>query len=70
MRIVDVDLDGADRGLQAAAAAAQAFSEQAQAPRRLEIATSDDHGTDLLTGNQAEIVRTLVLSELAQYAPA
>lgn len=53
-----------------AAAAAQAFSDEAQAPSRLEIVTSDDHGTDLVTGSQAEIVRNLLLSELAQYAPA
>lgn len=50
--------------------AAQAFTDQARAPRRLEIVTSDDHGTDLVTGNQAEIVRNLLLSQLAQYAPA
>jgi pimeloyl-ACP methyl ester carboxylesterase len=54
----------------AAAAAAQAFADQAPPPKRLEILPSDDHGTDLLTGNQAEIVRTLLLSHLAQYAPA
>ena len=54
----------------AAAQAAQAFSDQSPAPKRLEIVASDDHGTDLLSGNQAEIVRTLVLSELEQYAPA
>jgi pimeloyl-ACP methyl ester carboxylesterase len=53
-----------------AAAAAQAFSDEAQAPSRLEIVASDDHGTDLITGGQAEIVRNLLLSELAQYAPA
>ena len=69
-RISAATLFVAGTGDGAAAAAAQAFSEQAQAPRRLEIVTSDDHGTHLLTGNQAEIVRTLLLSELAQYAPA
>ena len=53
-----------------AAQAAQAFSDQSPAPKRLEVVASDDHGTDLLDGNQAEIVRNLVLSELAQYAPA
>jgi pimeloyl-ACP methyl ester carboxylesterase len=53
-----------------AALAAQAFSDQSPAPKRLEVVASDDHGTDLLDGNQAEIVRNLVLSELAQYAPA
>jgi pimeloyl-ACP methyl ester carboxylesterase len=53
-----------------AAAAAQAFSDESRAPSRLEIVPSDDHGTDLITGSQAEIVRNLLLSELAQYAPA
>jgi pimeloyl-ACP methyl ester carboxylesterase len=53
-----------------AAAAAQAFFDQAQSPGRVEIVTTDDHGTDLVTGGQAEIVRNLLLSELAQYAPA
>jgi pimeloyl-ACP methyl ester carboxylesterase len=53
-----------------AAQAAQAFSDQSPAPKRLEVVASDDHGTALLDGNQAEIVRNLVLSELAQYAPA
>jgi pimeloyl-ACP methyl ester carboxylesterase len=54
----------------AAEQAAQALSDQSPAPKRLEVVASDDHGTDLLIGNQAEIVRNLVLSELAQYAPA
>jgi pimeloyl-ACP methyl ester carboxylesterase len=53
-----------------AAQAAQALSDGSQAPKRLEIVTSPDHGTDLLEGNQSEIVRTLILNELAQYAPA
>jgi len=54
-----------------AAEAAQTFSEEAQTPpTRLEIVTSGDHGTALLEGNQAEIVRNLILAELAQYAPA
>jgi pimeloyl-ACP methyl ester carboxylesterase len=60
----------AGSGDAAAAQSAQALSDQSPAPKRLEIVTSDDHGTDLLSGNQAEIVRNLVLSELAQYAPA
>jgi pimeloyl-ACP methyl ester carboxylesterase len=54
----------------AAEQAAQALSDQSPAPKRIEVVASDDHGTDLLIGNQAEIVRNLVLSELAQYAPA
>lgn len=69
-RISAATLFVAGSGDGAAAAAAQAFSEQAHAPSRLEIVTSDDHGTALVTGNQAEIVRNLIQSELAQYAPA
>jgi len=69
-RIPAAKLFVAGSGDIAAAQAAQAFSEQSPAPRRVEIVPSDDHGSDLLTGNQAEIVRTLLLSYLGQYAPA
>ena len=69
-RITAAKLFVAGTGDGTAAAAAQAFSEQAQPPSRVEIVTSDDHGSDLVTGGQAEIVRTLLLTELAQYAPA
>jgi pimeloyl-ACP methyl ester carboxylesterase len=69
-RISAATLFLAGEGDGTAASAAQAFSDQAHAPSRLEIVTSDDHGTALVTGNQAEIVRNLILSELAQYAPA
>jgi pimeloyl-ACP methyl ester carboxylesterase len=60
----------AGNGDASAPEAAQAFFDEAQPPKRVEIVTSGDHGTDLLEGNQAEIVRTLILNELAQYAPA
>lgn len=69
-RVTAAKLFLAGSGDAAAAEAAQAFFDQSPAPKRLEIVASDDHGTDLLSGNQAEIVRTLVLSELEQYAPA
>jgi pimeloyl-ACP methyl ester carboxylesterase len=69
-RVSAAKLFVAGSGDGAAAQAAQALSDQSPAPKRLEVVASDDHGTDLLTGNQAEIVRNLVLSELAQYAPA
>lgn len=68
-RIAAAKLFVAGNGDGAAAGAAQALIDQAPAPKRLEIVPSDDHGTDLLTGNQAEIVRTLLLSHLAQFAP-
>ena len=68
-RVTAAKLFVAGSGDVAAAQAAQAFDEQSPAPKRLEIVPSDDHGTDLLTGNQAEIVRNLLLSYLGQYAP-
>ena len=69
-RVTAAKLFVAGSGDGAAAQAAEAFDGQSPAPKRLEIVPSDDHGTDLLTGNQAEIVRTLLLSYLGQYAPA
>ncbi len=53
---------------QAADAAQQLFATSPQ-PKRLDIVTSNDHGTDLLTGNQAGILRTTIFSYLQQYAP-
>jgi len=52
-----------------AAEAASAFYEQSLQPKKLEILTTPDHGTDLLTGNQGEIARTAILSWLGQYLP-
>jgi dienelactone hydrolase len=43
-----------------AAAAAQTLYEQAPPPKRVEIVPADDHGTDLLSGAQAEVVRRLI----------
>jgi pimeloyl-ACP methyl ester carboxylesterase len=59
----------AGNGDTTAADAAQDFYNQTLQPKRVEIYPSDDHGTDLLTGNQSENVRTLLLSWLQQYAP-
>jgi esterase/lipase len=53
-----------------AAEAAQAFYDQSPQPKDVQIVTSNDHGTDLLEGNQAEIVRNLILTYLQQHAPA
>ena len=53
-----------------AAQTAQAFYDQSPEPKDVQIVTSDDHGTDLLEGNQAEIVRNLLLGYLQQHAPA
>lgn len=53
-----------------AAQAAQALYDQSPPPKRVELLTTSDHGTDLLAGNQAEIVRTLILNELDLYSGA
>jgi dienelactone hydrolase len=52
-----------------AADAASAFYEESLQPKKLEILTTSDHGTDLLTGNQGEIARTTILTWLGQYLP-
>ncbi len=50
------------------AQAAQIMYDQSPEPKRLEIVTSNDHGTDLLTGNQSGRVQTLILNYLEQYS--
>jgi pimeloyl-ACP methyl ester carboxylesterase len=52
----------------AAADAAQAMYSVAGPPKRVEIITTADHGTDLLYGSQAEVVRRLVLDFLSRNA--
>jgi pimeloyl-ACP methyl ester carboxylesterase len=49
---------------------AQRLHDLAPPPKRVEIVPADDHGTDLLTGAQAEVVRRLIETYLAQFAPA
>jgi pimeloyl-ACP methyl ester carboxylesterase len=39
-------------------------------PKRVEIVPADDHGTDLLGGAQAEVVKRLIEVTLSQFAPA
>ena len=51
-----------------AADAAQQLYDTSPPPKRVDIVTSNDHGTDLLTGNQSGIVRTMILNDLEQYA--
>jgi pimeloyl-ACP methyl ester carboxylesterase len=51
-----------------AADAAQKLYDMSPPPKRVEILTTDDHGTDILTGNQAGPAQTLILNYLAQYA--
>jgi pimeloyl-ACP methyl ester carboxylesterase len=51
-----------------AAQAAQAMYDESPQPKRVEIFTSSDHGTDLLTGNQSGRVQTLILMYLELYS--
>ena len=53
-----------------AATAAQAMYEESPPPKRVEIFTSSDHGTDLLTGNQSGRVQTLIIGYLEQRSGA
>ena len=50
----------------AAASDAESLYEQSPPPKRVEILPADDHGTDLLTGSQAEVVRRLIETYLQQ----
>ncbi|TMK37814.1 MAG: alpha/beta fold hydrolase [Actinobacteria bacterium] len=50
-----------------AAGAAQYFYDQSPQPKRLEIVTADDHGTDLLSGSQGTHVGELIDAWLATY---
>jgi len=51
-----------------AAKDAQTMYEQSPPPKRLEILTTDAHGTDILSSNQAGPSATLITSYLEQYA--
>jgi esterase/lipase len=53
-----------------AAPAAQAMYDESPQPKQVEIVTSSDHGTDLLTGNQSGRVQTLIMGYLEQHAGA
>jgi pimeloyl-ACP methyl ester carboxylesterase len=52
-----------------AADAAQSFYDQSQPPKRVEILTTDDHGTDILEGVQGERAKQLISSWIEQYVP-
>jgi pimeloyl-ACP methyl ester carboxylesterase len=53
-----------------AAATAQEFYTEASGAKRVEIVTGDEHGTDLLEGSRAEVVRMAILTFLGtQVAP-
>lgn len=52
-----------------AAATAQGFYYDAPGAKRLEIVNGSEHGTELLEGGQAEVVRRLILDFLATLGP-
>jgi len=52
-----------------AAEAAQTFFDESLQPKRLEIVTADDHGTDLLTGNQGSRVYQMIEGWLLTHIP-
>jgi pimeloyl-ACP methyl ester carboxylesterase len=53
----------------AAAQAVDTFYAQSLQPKRPLILTTGDHGTDILSGNQAGIASTEILNWLERYAP-
>jgi pimeloyl-ACP methyl ester carboxylesterase len=53
-----------------AAQVAQAFYDESIQPKRIEILTTNDHGTDILEGNQAEMARNLITGWLLLHIPA
>ena len=53
----------------AAAEAVNAFYGQTLQPKRPVILTTGDHGTDILTGNQAGLVSTEMINWLERYLP-
>ena len=53
----------------AAAADAEELYAIAPPPKRVEVVPADDHGTDLLSGPQGEVVRRTIETYLAQFAP-
>lgn len=59
----------AGNGDAAAAADAQSMYDGSVPPKRVEILPSEDHGTDLLDGNQGPNVRQLLLGWLARFLP-
>jgi len=52
-----------------AAQAVDAFYGQTLQPKRPVILTTGDHGTDILSGNQAGIVSTEMINWLERYVP-
>ncbi len=59
----------AGNGDASAAQSAQAFYDETIQPKRVEILTTNDHGTDILEGNQAESAKKLILDWLGLHVP-
>jgi pimeloyl-ACP methyl ester carboxylesterase len=59
----------AGNGDATAAVDAQRLYDLSVPPKRVEVLPSDDHGTDLLEGNQGPNVRRLLMVWLAQFLP-
>lgn len=57
----------AGTGDDSAAEDAQTLYAMSPPPKRVQILTTDDHGTDILIGNQSGPARTLILTHLEQY---
>lgn len=66
-RVDEPKLFLAGTGDPAAAAAAEDFFNATLQPKRLEVLTTDDHGAEILRGNQSEQARNAILSWLAVY---
>jgi pimeloyl-ACP methyl ester carboxylesterase len=59
----------AGNGDASAAQTAQTFYDETIQPKRVEILTTNDHGTDILDGNQSEMAKNLILDWLGQHVP-
>ena len=59
----------AGNGDATAAQAAQAFYDETLQPKRIEILATNDHGTDILQGNQSEIATKLIIDWLGLHVP-
>jgi pimeloyl-ACP methyl ester carboxylesterase len=66
-RVEEAKLFIAGTGDGTAAEDAQTFFDASIQPKRLDILTTDDHGAEILLGNQGEQARNIILTWLASY---
>ncbi len=59
----------AGNGDPGAAQTAQAFYDESGQPKRVEILTTNDHGTAIMEGSQGEVAGNLIVDWLARYVP-